>query len=65
MFSTVIRQRGAYISGGVGEAYNLMYFFRFQVDGPITRRAYKQVVVGGGGGGGVITGILWEVPLFL
>ena len=43
-----------------------MYFFHFQVDGSITGRAYKQVVVVVGGvGEGVITGILWEVPLFL
>ena len=34
-----------------------MYFFFFQVDGPITGRAYQRGG-GGGGGGGLVTGIL-------
>ncbi len=44
--STVIRQRGAYIRGGL-----IIVFFCFQVDGPRFPRtggAYKR---GGGGGG--------------
>ena len=36
-------QGGAYIQGGIsGGAYNRMYFLSLQVDGPITRRVYKQ-----------------------
>ena len=39
---------GANIGGGGGGASNRMTFFCFQVDGPITRGAYKR---GGGGQG--------------
>ena len=59
LFSTVIQQRGAYIRGGEGGGpYNRMYFFCFQLDGPITGWAYKRGWGGGGGGGGLITRIL-------
>jgi len=39
------KTRGGFISRGGGGAYNRMYFFCLQVDGPITGGAYKR---GGG-----------------